>query len=183
MRARSIIPSIASIAYRAAPESNHPPITRPVRGVSDHGQIEAIRSGTRKSPRPMTSEAERESKTLAFRRAATSAPARALPKARRKGSSSTKHGGGSRGCFAPARSGKRERIDAKGHKHPLGLREGTTENKGVCRALLSNLRARARLLWRHPPCDRRWQGAALCGRLRVRTARAGAEMSTEQAAT
>jgi len=30
-------------------------------------------------------------------------------------------------------------IDAKGHKHPLGLREGTTENKGVCRALLSNL--------------------------------------------
>jgi putative transposase len=30
-------------------------------------------------------------------------------------------------------------IDAKGHKHPLGLCEGTTENKGVCRALLSNL--------------------------------------------
>lgn len=30
-------------------------------------------------------------------------------------------------------------IDTKGHKHPLGLREGTTENKGVCRALLSNL--------------------------------------------
>ncbi len=30
-------------------------------------------------------------------------------------------------------------IDAKGHKHPLGLREGTTENKGVCRALLANL--------------------------------------------
>ena len=30
-------------------------------------------------------------------------------------------------------------IDAKGHKHPLGLREGTTENKGVCRGLLSNL--------------------------------------------
>jgi putative transposase len=30
-------------------------------------------------------------------------------------------------------------IDAKGRKHPLGLREGTTENKGVCRALLSNL--------------------------------------------
>jgi putative transposase len=30
-------------------------------------------------------------------------------------------------------------IDAKGHKHPLGLREGTTENQGVCRALLSNL--------------------------------------------
>ncbi len=30
-------------------------------------------------------------------------------------------------------------IDAKGHKHPLGLREGTTENKGVCRALLSDL--------------------------------------------
>ena len=30
-------------------------------------------------------------------------------------------------------------IDAKGHKHPLGLREGTTENKGVCRALLRNL--------------------------------------------
>lgn len=30
-------------------------------------------------------------------------------------------------------------VDAKGHKHPLGLREGTTENKGVCRALLSNL--------------------------------------------
>jgi putative transposase len=33
-------------------------------------------------------------------------------------------------------------IDAKGHKHPLGLREGTTENKGVCRALLSNLTER-----------------------------------------
>lgn len=30
-------------------------------------------------------------------------------------------------------------IDEKGHKHPLGLREGTTESKGVCRALLSNL--------------------------------------------
>lgn len=30
-------------------------------------------------------------------------------------------------------------IDAKGKKHPLGLREGTTENKSVCRALLSNL--------------------------------------------
>lgn len=30
-------------------------------------------------------------------------------------------------------------VDAKGHKHPLGLREGTTENKGVSRALLSNL--------------------------------------------
>ncbi|MBA2313342.1 MAG: transposase [Actinobacteria bacterium] len=30
-------------------------------------------------------------------------------------------------------------IDAKGYKHPLGLREGTTENKAVCRALLSNL--------------------------------------------
>ncbi|CAN5781444.1 IS256-like element ISRba9 family transposase [soil metagenome] len=30
-------------------------------------------------------------------------------------------------------------IDAKGHKHPLGMREGTTENKGVGRALLSNL--------------------------------------------
>jgi transposase-like protein len=30
-------------------------------------------------------------------------------------------------------------IDAKGYKHSLGLREGTTENKGVCRALLSNL--------------------------------------------
>jgi putative transposase len=30
-------------------------------------------------------------------------------------------------------------IDAKGCKHPLGVREGTTENKGVCRALLSNL--------------------------------------------
>ncbi|MPZ21744.1 MAG: hypothetical protein GEV06_28230, partial [Luteitalea sp.] len=33
-------------------------------------------------------------------------------------------------------------IDAKGHKHPLGLREGTTENKSVCRALLSNLTER-----------------------------------------
>ncbi len=30
-------------------------------------------------------------------------------------------------------------IDEQGRKHPLGLREGTTENKGVCRALLSNL--------------------------------------------
>ncbi len=30
-------------------------------------------------------------------------------------------------------------VDAKGYKHPVGLREGTTENKGVCRALLANL--------------------------------------------
>jgi len=30
-------------------------------------------------------------------------------------------------------------VDADGHKHPLGLWEGTTENKTVCTALLSNL--------------------------------------------
>lgn len=30
-------------------------------------------------------------------------------------------------------------VDEKGGKHVLGLREGTTENKGVCRALLSDL--------------------------------------------
>jgi len=30
-------------------------------------------------------------------------------------------------------------VDAQGKKHPLGLWEGTTENKAVCTALLSNL--------------------------------------------
>ena len=30
-------------------------------------------------------------------------------------------------------------VDADGHKHPLGLWEGTTENKTVCNALLGNL--------------------------------------------
>ncbi|MBA3432194.1 MAG: hypothetical protein H0U16_12040 [Actinobacteria bacterium] len=30
-------------------------------------------------------------------------------------------------------------IDAKGHKRPVDLREGTTESKGVCRKVLSNL--------------------------------------------
>jgi transposase-like protein len=30
-------------------------------------------------------------------------------------------------------------IDAEGHKHILGVREGTTENEGVCRSLLSEL--------------------------------------------
>ncbi len=30
-------------------------------------------------------------------------------------------------------------VDTAGNKHVLGLREGTTENKGVCTALLSNL--------------------------------------------
>src|SRR6266542_3843612 len=30
-------------------------------------------------------------------------------------------------------------IDAEGRKHPLGLWEGTTENKTVCNALLGNL--------------------------------------------
>jgi putative transposase len=30
-------------------------------------------------------------------------------------------------------------VDADGHKHPLGLWEGSTENKTVCRALLNNL--------------------------------------------
>lgn len=30
-------------------------------------------------------------------------------------------------------------IDAQGHKHPLGLVEGSTENRAVCQALLSDL--------------------------------------------
>jgi transposase-like protein len=30
-------------------------------------------------------------------------------------------------------------VDAQGKKHPLGLWEGTTENKAICSALLSNL--------------------------------------------
>jgi transposase-like protein len=30
-------------------------------------------------------------------------------------------------------------VDADAHKHPLGLWEGTTENKAVCNALLGNL--------------------------------------------
>lgn len=30
-------------------------------------------------------------------------------------------------------------VDADGHKHPLGLWEGSTENKTVCQALLNNL--------------------------------------------
>jgi putative transposase len=30
-------------------------------------------------------------------------------------------------------------VDAKGNKHPLGLWKGSTENKTVCQALLSNL--------------------------------------------
>ena len=30
-------------------------------------------------------------------------------------------------------------VDADGHKHPLGLWEGSTENKAVCQALLNNL--------------------------------------------
>ncbi len=30
-------------------------------------------------------------------------------------------------------------VDAKGYKHALGLREGTTESKAMCRGLLSNL--------------------------------------------
>jgi transposase-like protein len=30
-------------------------------------------------------------------------------------------------------------VDAEGRKHPLGLWEGTTENKGVCQAQLRNL--------------------------------------------
>ena len=31
------------------------------------------------------------------------------------------------------------RVDAEGRKHPLGLWEGSTENKSVCQALLNNL--------------------------------------------
>ena len=34
------------------------------------------------------------------------------------------------------------RVDATGHKHTLGLWEGTTENAAVCGALLGNLIAR-----------------------------------------
>ncbi len=33
-------------------------------------------------------------------------------------------------------------LDATGHKHPLGLWSGSTENAGVCQTLLANLQAR-----------------------------------------
>jgi transposase-like protein len=39
-------------------------------------------------------------------------------------------------------------IDATGHKHVLGVREGSTENEGVCRSLLSDLVERGLVLER-----------------------------------
>ena len=44
-----------------------------------------------------------------------------------------------RACWAAARAAG---IDAQGHKHVLGLREGATENATSCKALLSDLQAR-----------------------------------------